>query len=496
MDRVHYPFKRDRPMFFAVRKPRAIGRFGQGIDCKLFHRKTDVRSLSTTGEKDMAKLKTKTGNSSLILCRTSKDTIEKGIPVITKGAGCQVFDAEGRAYLDFVAGVTRPVHVGYGRKDLAEAIMRQVVDLAYFTPMNFTNSRALELAEKLSRIAPDEINSFLFVCDGSEAVESAMKLAKQHHWHTGQRQRFKVISRRGAYHGVTSMALRALGTVLPMRHHMEPLTPGSIFVESPYCYRCPLHLNYPECELACARDVRRIIEFEGPDQVSALIGEPIQQGFGALAPPPEYWPIIRDICAEYGVLLIIDEVICGFGRTGRWFGVEHFHIKPDIITMAKGISSGYVPLGAVGCTDEVIDPVDTFEHLHTYANHPVACAAGLKNIEILEKESLIERAAEIGEYFLEMLKTLEEHPIVGEVRGRGLWLGIDFTTDKRTKALFPMSRLAGLVQRAQHKGLIIKLMGQALELAPPLVITKEEIDRGVKILHECVAEEAKDMGLG
>jgi len=323
-----------------------------------------------------------------------------------------------------------------------------------------------------------------------------MKLAKQHHWHKGEKQRFKVISRRGAYHGVTSMALRALGTVLPMRHHMEPMTPGSIFVESPYCYRCPLHLHYPDCEVACARDVSRIIEFEGPDQVSALIGEPIQQGFGALAPPPEYWPIIRDICTDYGVLLIIDEVICGFGRTGRWFGIEHFQVKPDIMTMAKGISSGYIPLGAVGCTDEVIDPVDTLEHLHTYANHPVACAAGLKNIEIMEKEGLIERAAEIGDYFLETLKTLEEHPIVGEVRGRGLWLGIDFTTDKRTKEMFPMSGLSSLVQRAQHKGLIIKLMGQALELAPPLVITKAEIDKSVKILHECVAEEAKEMGLG
>jgi adenosylmethionine-8-amino-7-oxononanoate aminotransferase len=444
----------------------------------------------------MAKLRTHTGNSSLILCRTSKDAIEKGIPVITKGEGCQVFDEEGRAYLDFVAGVTRPVHVGYGRRDLAEAIMQQVVDLAYFTPMNFTNSRALELAEKLTELTPEGINSFLFVCDGSEAVESAMKLAKQHHGCRGESQRFKVVSRRGAYHGVTSMALRALGTVLPMRHHMEPLTPGSVFVESPYCYRCPLHLIYPDCELACARDVQRIIEFEGPDQVSALIGEPIQQGFGALAPPPEYWSIIRDICTEYGVLLIIDEVICGFGRTGRWFGAEHFDVKPDIMTMAKGISSGYVPLGAVGCTDEVIDPINTFEHLHTYANHPTACAAGLKNIEIIETEGLIDRAAEMGAYFLDVLKTLEEHPIVGEVRGCGLWLGIDFTIDKRTKAMFPMGRLASLVQRAQRKGLIIKLMGQALELAPPLVISKDEIDRGVGILHECVAEEAKDMGLG
>jgi adenosylmethionine-8-amino-7-oxononanoate aminotransferase len=323
-----------------------------------------------------------------------------------------------------------------------------------------------------------------------------MKLAKHHHLFNGDKQRYKVVSRRGAYHGVTSLALRALGTVLPMRHFMEPLTPGAVFAESPYCYRCHLHQSYPGCDLACARDVQRIIEFEGPDQVSAFIGEPIQQGFGALAPPPEYWPIIRSICDQYGVLLIIDEVICGFGRTGRWFGHQHFEVQPDLMTMAKGISSGYVPLGAVGCTDAVIEPVETFEHLHTYANHPVACAAALKNIDIMVEEKLIERAAEVGEYLLETAKSLETHSIVGEVRGTGMWIGIDCTTDKETRAMFPMDRLVRIIQRAQGKGLIIKLMGQAIELAPPLVITREEIDKGVKILHECFAEEVKELPLG
>jgi len=443
----------------------------------------------------MAKLKGSNGRSSLILCRTSRDIIQKGIPVITRGQGSVVFDQDGKSYLDFTAGVTRPVLVGYGRKELAEAIARQATELAYFTPMQFANPPAIELAETLAELAPEMIQNFLFVCDGSEAVESAMKLAKQYHRYRGEKERFKVISRRGAYHGVTSLALRALGTVLSMRQSMEPLTPGSVFGESPYCYRCPLHLSYPDCDLACAKDVRRIVEFEGPEQISVFIGEPIQQGFGALAPPSGYWEVIREICNDYGILLIIDEVICGFGRTGRWFGIDHFGIQPDIITMAKGISSGYVPLGAVGCTDQVIDPVDTFEHLHTYANHPVACATGLKNIEILRREKLIERSAEIGQYFLESLKSLENHPIVGEVRGTGLWLGLDLTVDKKTRAIFPMDRLVSLVNRAQSKGLIIKLMGQALEMAPPLVIDKNEIDRGVRILHECVAEEAKDMGL-
>ena len=443
----------------------------------------------------MAKLKTGNGNASLILCRTSKELIKKGIPVIVRGEGIRVFDQEGKSYLDLTSGVTRPVHIGHGRKDLAEAVGKQAAQLAYFTPMHFTNQPALELSELLSRFTPEKINNFHFVCDGSEAVESAMKLAKQHHYCRGEKQRFKVISRRGAYHGVTSLALRAMGTVLSLKHSMEPLTPGSVFVDSPYCYRCPLHLRYPDCDIACARDMRRIIEFEGPEHISAFIGEPIQQGFGALAPPPEYWEIIREICDDYGILLIIDEVICGFGRTGRWFGIEHFGIHPDIMTMAKGISSGYVPLGAIGCTDDVIDPIDTFEHIHTYANHPVSCATGLKNIEILDQEKLIDRSSDMGVYFLESLKSLEHHPIVAEVRGTGLWLGIDFTVDKQTREIFPLDRLSSIVNRAKEKGLIIKLMGQALELAPPLIIEKSEIDEAIGIIHECVDAEAKEMGL-
>ena len=288
------------------------------------------------------------GKSGLILCRTPKSLIEKGVPVIVKGEKCRVYDQEGRSYLDFTSGVTRPVHVGYGCAELAEVLAEQAKKLCYFTPAGFANDAAIALAEGLSKIAPADVNNFLFVCDGSEAVESAMKLAKQHHACKGEPQRFKIISRRGAYHGATSLALRALGTVLPMRHSMEPLTPGSVFVESPYCYRCPWHMKYPDCDLMCAQDIRRIIEFEGPQTISAFVGESIQQGFGALAPPKGYWEVIREICNDYGVLLIDDEVICGFGRTGRWFGIEHFGINPDIMTMAKGISSGYAPPGRGG----------------------------------------------------------------------------------------------------------------------------------------------------
>ncbi|HSB82063.1 MAG TPA: aminotransferase class III-fold pyridoxal phosphate-dependent enzyme, partial [Candidatus Methylomirabilis sp.] len=275
----------------------------------------------------------------------------------------------------------------------------------------------------------------------------------------------------------------------------EPLPPGTIFAESPYCYRCPLHLTYPACDIACARDVERLVQFEDPAQVMAFIGEPIQQGFGACRPPREYWPIIRDICDRYGILLIVDEVICGFGRTGLWFGIQHFDIQPDLLLMAKGISSGYVPLGAVGATDAVVTPIESLANLQTYMNHPAACAAGLKNIEILKREKLVENARVMGEYFLEGLRSLAHHSVVGEVRGTGLWTALDLTTDRATRAPFPPDRLARIVERARQGGLIIKSMGMALEFAPPLVITKPDIDEAIRLLDGCLTEEERAMGL-
>ncbi|MFA5027983.1 MAG: aminotransferase class III-fold pyridoxal phosphate-dependent enzyme, partial [Candidatus Methylomirabilota bacterium] len=329
---------------------------------------------------------------------------------------------------------------------------------------------------------------------GSEAVEAALKLARHYHVFRGEATRAKVLARRGAYHGTTSGALRAMGLVLPMRHIMEPLAPGMVFVESPYCYRCPLHLAYPACDIACARDIERVIEFEDPAQISAFLGEPIQQGFGAYAPPPEYWPIIKALCEKYGILLIMDEVISGFGRTGAWFGADHFGVAPDLITMAKGLSSGYIPLGGVGITDAVQAPIEILQHIHTYGNHPVACAAALKNLEILERERLVQHAAALGSYFLEQLAPLERHPIVGAVRGTGLWLAIEFTSRKATRAPFPEEKLARLVARARQQGLLIRSAGSAIELAPPLIIRREEIDEGVRILDACITAEVRAMG--
>lgn len=413
---------------------------------------------------------------------------------MVEGEGVHVVDKEGKRYLDMVAGITRPVHIGYGREEVARAAYEQMCRLHYFAPGGYANEPAMELADLLSEITPANINRFTFESSGSEAVESAMKLAKHYHYFRGDKARYKVISRKGAYHGVNGFGVRALGIIMPMRQIMEPVAPGAIFMEPPYCYRCPFGLVYPDCDIKCARDLERNIEFENPELISAFIGEPIMQGFGALAPPSEYWPIVRKICDQYGILLIIDEVICGFGRTGKMFGIEHFEIQPDLLTMAKGITSGYIPLGATGCTDAVMEPIDQFFHLHTYGNHPVACAAGLKNLDIMQTENLIQRSEEIGEYFLASLKNLEKHPVVGEARGTGLWLAIDFTVDKKVRTPFPLNRVNNIVARAKQLGVLFKTMGFALELAPPLTISKEDINAAVDVLDQCISEEEKDMG--
>jgi adenosylmethionine-8-amino-7-oxononanoate aminotransferase len=455
---------------------------------------TSIRVKPEYGEANMSgKYDVMDDTSRLILHRTPREDVAEGITIMVKGEGVRLIDKAGKSYLDMAAGITRPVHIGYGREEVARAAYDQMCQLHYFSPCGYANEPAMDLADLLARITPGDINRFTFECSGSEAVEAAMKLAKHYHYFRGNKACFKIISRKGAYHGVNGYGVRALGTVMPMRQMMEPVAPGAVYVEPPYCYRCTYGLAYPACDLKCATDIERTIEFEGAELISAFIGEPVMQGFGAVSPPKEYWPIVRGICNKYDIVLIIDEVICGFGRTGKMFGVEHFAIQPDMLTMAKGISSGYVPLGAVGCTDKVMEPIENFFHLHTYGNHPAACAAGLKNIEIIQTENLVSNSEEKGLYFLDGLKALEHHDIVGEARGRGLWLALDLTTNKKTRAPFPMNRIANIISRAKQLGVIFKSMGCALEFAPPLITGIEEIDEALKVIDQCIAEEARDM---
>jgi putrescine aminotransferase len=276
--------------------------------------------------------------------------------------------------------------------------------------------------------------------------------------------------------------------------------PGHAFLIPPYCYRCPLNLTYPACDLACAEALDQLIQFEGPDLVAAFIAETVMQGVGALPPPEGYFDRIRKICDKYGVLLIIDEVIVGFGRTGKMFAAEHYNIRPDILTMAKQITGGYAPLGAAATTLKISEAIPHFLHLHTYGNHPVCCAAAMANLEIIEKEKLVANAAEMGRYFLAGLQDLQKrHPIVGEVRGLGLWCAIEIVKDKKKRLPFPANEnpITPLTVAGRAHGTIFRGMGgNALEFAPPLTVTRKEVDEGMQAIDRAIYDVERKLGLG
>ena len=434
----------------------------------------------------------------LLLHNTMRKDIQEGrVPVLVRGEGNYVFDEEGKRYLDLVAGTTRPNGIGYGREEVARAMYEQAKALHYFAPVSYIAPTAVELAKKLASLYPGDLTTTCFVCDGSEAVEAAFKLAKQHHYFANKERRFKIISRQMAYHGQTMGALSALGYLNPMRNIMAPLVPGHAFLIPPYCYRCPLNLTYPACDLACANALDSLIQFEGPDLVAAFIAETVMQGMGALPPPEGYFERIRSICDRYGVLLIMDEVICGFGRTGKMFAVEHYNIKPDIMTMAKQLTGGYAPLGAAATTRKIAETIPAFLHVHTYGNHPVCCAAALATLEIIEREKLVANAAEMGQHFLSGLKDIEKrHPIVAEARGVGLWLGIEIVQDKKKRTPFPIQEnvIMQLTLAGRKRGVIFRGMQTFLEFAPPLTICRSEMEEGLKGLDEALYEVERKLG--
>lgn len=422
---------------------------------------------------------------------------EPDLWTLVEGKGIRVADSTGRTYLDLAAGGTRANAVGWGREEIAQAMYEQAKKLHYFTPVESHNSAAVEFAATLSELTPGELSTAFFVCDGSEAVETAFKLAKQYNYYRGLPRKYKIISRRDSYHGTTMGALSAMGANHPLRRIMDPLVPGYLFVDRPYCYRCPYGREYPNCSIDCARALEKLILDEGPEQVAAFIAESVMQMGGCVIPPPEYFPMIREICDKYDVLFIDDEVITGFGRTGKMFGIEHFGVVPDIMVMAKQLTSGYVPMGAAVTKPSVIGEFPVFRHIHTYGAHPVACKVASVNLEIIKREELVENAREMGEYFLNGLKELEKQPIVGEVRGIGLWLGIEFVQNKKTRARFPEENNPAprIVKRIREKGAFCRPSVQSIEIAPALIITRSDIDEALRILEEAIADEVRFLGL-
>ncbi len=401
--------------------------------------------------------------------------------VLTKGRGSIVTDVAGKEYIDCSAGLWC-VNVGHGREDLAEAGAQQMRSLAYASGYAGTsNLPAIQLAEKLASLAPGDLKATFFTTGGAESTETAIKIARFYWKATGKTEKIKIISRVKGYHGTTAAAMCATGMSQYWRN-FEPLQSGFVHIPTHYCFRCTLKKKYPECGVACADLLEQAILAEDPDTVAAFIAEPIHGGGGVVVPPPEYFPRVRQICDKYNVLFIADEVITGFGRTGKWFGMQQWDVVPDILDFAKGVTSGYQPLGGVMVNERIhkvfreLPEGASFNHAYTYSLHPTCCAVGVKNLEIIEKEGLVERAAVVGARMQAGLKTLESLPGVGEVRGMGMIAGIDLAADK---AGTPMPPAFGkkLIANAMADGLLLRSRGDVVWISPPLVITESEIDR-------------------
>ena len=410
-----------------------------------------------------------------------------------RGSGAIITDDTGREYIDGLAGLWC-VNVGHGRTELAQAAFAQMSQLAYHsTYAGSTNLPAIALAEKLSTLTHPSINTFFFTSGGAEATESSIKTARFFWKASGCPDKVKIISRRRAYHGLTLAAMSATGldAFWPM---FEPRVPGFVHIEAPDPYRFVNDNAEGTVGVSAANLLEEAIMRESADTVAAFIAEPIQGAGGVIVPPADYFARVRDICDRYNVLLIADEVITGFGRTGRWFGLEHYAIAPDIMQFAKGITSGYVPLGGMGVSDRVREALDSvppskrWMHAYTYSGHPTCAAVALANIEILENERLIERADVSGRRLLDRLHSLESINGVGHVRGQGLIAAVEVVADRHTRQPYPAD--VGLSQRLAEalleRGLYTRVVLDCICLAPPLMIDDALLDRAVDIIGETI----------
>ena len=409
------------------------------------------------------------------------DLNKKGARVITRANGVTLTDSDGNEYLDAMAGLWC-VNIGYGRHELAEAAARQMKELPYYnTFFQTTHVPAIALADRLAELTPHDLNHVFFASSGSEANDTNIRLVRTYWEQKGKPEKKIIISRKNAYHG-SSMGSASLGGMAAMHAQGGMPIPDIHHIDQPYWYGEGADTDPAEFGLSRARQLEEAILKFGEDKVAAFIGEPIQGAGGVIIPPDTYWPEIQRICTKYNILLIADEVICGFGRTGNWFGSETFDIKPDVMTVAKGISSGYAPLGGSLVSDEVAEVLNScdFSHGYTYSGHPVTCAVGLENLRILDEEGIVTRAgAETAPYLKEKWASLADHPLVGEAVSSGLMGSLALTPDKSSRAKFAADAgTAGLICREHcfNNGLIMRHVGDRMVISPPLIISKDEID--------------------
>jgi len=429
-----------------------------------------------------------------------KQLSEKGVRVITRAEGVHLWDSEGEKIIDGMAGLWC-VNLGYGRQDLTDVAAKQMNELAYYnTFFQTTTMPATSLATLLAEITPDGLNNVFFGNSGSEANDTVVRLVWRY-WQTkGQPSKQTIISRENAYHGST-LAGASLGGMGYM-HEQGPLPlPGFEHIEQPHWYFNGGDLSSDDYGIQAARKLEEKILELGADNVAAFIGEPIQGAGGVIVPPDTYWPEIQRICRQYDVLLVSDEVICGFGRTGEWFGCQSFGFEPDLMTMAKGMSSGYIPISGVMVHDRIVDVLKDsgdFNHGYTYSGHPVACAVAQANISILRDEGIVDRVRnDVGPYMQEGLKAFADHPLVGQVRGRGLIAALELVKDKDSHQRFDSVGEVGGICRNHcfENNIIMRATGDAMLLSPPLVITRAEVDELLDKARMCLDMTAKDIGM-
>jgi adenosylmethionine-8-amino-7-oxononanoate aminotransferase len=426
------------------------------------------------------------------------------VPIISHGEGCYLYDSKGKKYFDGLAGLfCTQIGYSYGA-ELGEAAAKQMAELPFYTNWSYAHPRAIELAAKVAEIAPGDLNRAMFVSGGSEGNEAIIKIAKQFHQLNGEHRRYKMIARRIAYHGTTMGALSLTG-IAALKTPFEPLMAGVRHVSNTNRFRRPDGESEAEFTEFLLHELRELIEQEGPESVAAVFMEPVQNAGGTFTPPEGYFQGVRSICDEFGILMVADEVICGFGRLGEWFGSTRYDIRPDLVTFAKGIASAHVPLGGVLMTDRVAAPflegTTVLNHGITYGGHPVAAAVALKNLEVMERDDILGNVRRNEPYFQDMLDKLAEKPIVGDVRGAGYFHSLELVKDKDTKQTFDeeesefllrgflSGRLfdAGLICRADDRG------DPVIQLSPPLVAGREELDFIHDVLDTVLDEAWEEM---
>ncbi|MCW2969204.1 MAG: aspartate aminotransferase family protein [Solirubrobacterales bacterium] len=421
------------------------------------------------------------------------------VPVIVRGEGCYVYDEHGKRYLDGLSALYC-VNIGHGRAEMGQAAAAQAAELGFYTNWSYAHPRSIELAARIAGLAPGNLNRVFFTSGGSEAVESAWKLAKAYHTAQGERQRHKLISRNLAYHGTSMGALTATG-LTALRTPFEPLTPGGAHVPNTNSYRW----SEDRDPLWAADAIEEAILFEGPDTVAAVILEPVQNGGGCFVPQEGYFQRVREICDRHGVLLISDEVICSWGRLGHWFGSDRYGYVPDMITTAKGLSSAYAPLGAVIAGDHIAEPflhgTAAFSHGFTFGGHPVSCAVAMANLDVMEREDLCANVRENEGAFRAMLDGLRDLPIVGDVRGAGYFQAIELVKDKGTKETFDGNESEDLLRgflsgELYRRGLICRTDDRGdpiVQLSPPLIAGPEQFAEIEAILRPVLSEASERM---